>query len=202
MFTLPDLKFATNALEPVISSRTLEFHLGKHHAGYVAKLNELLAGNPELLELPVEELVANLDRVPEPIRAAVTNNAGQVYNHNLYWESMTGEPKFSDNAEFNAALDGFGSYENFVKLWSEAGIGQFGSGWVWLVADKDGKLSIEKSSNADSPLMHGRNPIMTMDVWEHAYYLDFQNRRADYITGFLGLVDWKEVGVKYAKALN
>jgi superoxide dismutase, Fe-Mn family len=201
MFTLPTLKFEMNALEPVISAKTLEFHYGKHHAGYVNKLNELLADLPELLVMSIEELVANLDRVPEGIRGAVTNNAGQVYNHNLYWESMTGEPKFSDNADFNKALDGFGSYENFEKLWSEAGMGQFGSGWVWLVVDKDGKLSIEKSGNADSPLMHGRKPIMTMDVWEHAYYLDFQNRRADYIKGFLGLVDWVEVGNKYAKAL-
>jgi superoxide dismutase, Fe-Mn family len=199
MFTLQPLPYQPTALEPYISAKTLEFHHGKHLAGYVNKLNELLAPHEFFLNYSIEELVQNLDKVPEDIRQVVTNNAGQVYNHNLYFESLVpeSEQSFGDSEGFNKALDGFGSYEQFQKLWTDAGVGQFGSGWVWLVVNDDGSLSIEKSSNADSPLMHGKNPILTMDVWEHAYYLDYQNLRPKYIENFFKVINWKEVSRKY-----
>jgi superoxide dismutase, Fe-Mn family len=199
MFTLQPLPYQPTALEPYISAKTLEFHHGKHLAGYVNKLNELLAPHEFFLNYSIEELVQNLDKVPEDIRQAVTNNAGQVFNHNLYFESLVpeSEQSFGESEAFNKALDGFGSYEQFQKLWTDAGVGQFGSGWVWLVANADGSLSIEKSGNADSPLMHGKKPILTMDVWEHAYYLDYQNLRPKYIENFFKVINWKEVSRKY-----
>jgi superoxide dismutase, Fe-Mn family len=202
MFTLIDLPYSYDSLAPYISKETLEFHHDKHLAGYVNKLNELLAPHEFFLNYTIEELLQNLDKTPEDIQAAVTNNAGQVYNHNLYFEALQGgKNEFKLSKELGDAVDGFGSYENFQKLWTAAGIGQFGSGWVWLVADSEGKLSIEKTANADNPIMHGKTPILTMDVWEHAYYLDYQNRRPDYIKDFFELINWEIVSKRYAEVL-
>jgi superoxide dismutase, Fe-Mn family len=202
MFALINLPYSYDSLAPYISKQTLEFHHDKHLAGYVNKLNELLAPHEFFMNYTLEELLQNLEKLPEDIRIAVTNNAGQVYNHNLYFEALQGgKNEFKLSKELGAAVDGFGSYENFQKLWTAAGIGQFGSGWVWLVVDVAGKLSIEKTSNADSPIMHGKTPILTMDVWEHAYYLDYQNRRPDYIKDFFEMIDWDMVSNRYAQAL-
>jgi superoxide dismutase, Fe-Mn family len=202
MFTLIDLPYSYDSLAPYISKQTLEFHHDKHLAGYVNKLNELLAPHEFFLNYTIEELLQNLDKLPEDIQTAVTNNAGQVYNHNLYFEALQGgKNEFKLSKDLGDGVDGFGSYENFQKLWTAAGVGQFGSGWVWLVADKDGKLSIEKTPNADSPLIHGKTPILTMDVWEHAYYLDYQNRRPDYIKDFFEMINWEVVSERYAIVL-
>jgi superoxide dismutase, Fe-Mn family len=203
MFTLMNLPYATNALEPVIDQLTVEIHYGKHHATYVNNLNGLVEKLPEIQGLSLEQILLNLDKVPEASRQAVLNNAGQVYNHNVYWESLQGgEQKFELSAELGKAIDSFESYENFQKLWTEAGLTQFGSGWVWLSVDKDNKLVISKTSNADSPLLHGLKPILTMDVWEHAYYLKYQNKRAEYIANFFNIINWSEVSKKYADAIK
>jgi superoxide dismutase, Fe-Mn family len=203
MFTLMNLPYATNALEPIIDQLTVEIHYGKHHATYLNNLNGLVEKLPEIQGLSLEEILLNLDKIPEASRQGVLNNAGQVYNHNLYWESLQGgEQKFKLSPELGKAIDSFESYENFQKLWTEAGLTQFGSGWVWLSVDKDKKLVISKTSNADSPLLHGLKPILTMDVWEHAYYLKYQNKRAEYITNFFSIINWSEVSAKYAAALK
>ena len=204
--TLPTLNFEPAGLAPFINSQTIDIHLNKHHQTYLTNLNNLLPLiQVEGVEFSsLEDLIINVDRVPESKKQAAINNAGQVYNHNLYWNSLTTKAN-SELAKmsgaFGSALDGFGSYEEFKKQWKEAGLTQFGSGWVWLVTDKDGKLSIEKSSNADNPLFHGREPLMTMDVWEHAYYLDYQNKRADYIDQFFGYINWQFVSDSYDKLI-
>ena len=203
MYTLMNLPYATNALEPVIDQLTVEIHYGKHHTTYLNNLNGILEKLPEFQNLSLEELLLSLDKIPEGQRKAVLNNAGQVYNHNLYWESLQGgEQKFELSPELGTAIDTFESYENFQKLWTEAGLTQFGSGWVWLSVDKDGKLVISKTSNADSPLLDGLKPILTMDVWEHAYYLKYQNKRAEYISKFFDIINWAEVSRKYALAIK
>lgn len=203
MHTLMSLPYSLEALQPYIGADTLQIHHGKHHQAYVNKLNEILAGYPDLLEMSIEDLLKNLDSVPENIKTAVINNAGQVYNHNLYWESMRpnagGEPIGKLAEEMNAT---FGSFENFKEEFSNLGVTQFGSGWAWLSVDVSGKLVIEKTGNADSPIMHGKTPILTMDVWEHAYYLNYQNRRPDYISAFWNVVNWVEVSRKYGVAVN
>ncbi len=201
MFTLMNLPFATDALEPVIDQLTVEIHHGKHHATYVNNLNGLMANLPDFADLSLEELLLNLNKIPETQRQPVLNNAGQVYNHNIYWESLQGgQQKFELSPELGKQIDQFESYENFQKLWTEAGLTQFGSGWVWLSVDNNGKLVITKTPNADSPLLHGLKPILTMDVWEHAYYLKYQNKRAEYIANFFSIINWAEVSRKYAEA--
>lgn len=209
MFTLQPLPYDYSALEPIISAKTLEFHHDKHHAAYVNKLNEILTPYPELLEMSVDQLLQNLDAVPENLRQAVINNAGQVYNHNLYFDSLQGgEQTYEMSEEFYKQFDQWGSSENrqnyyeFERLWSEAGMTQFGSGWVWLVVNPDGSIAIEKTSNADSPLIHGKKPILTMDVWEHAYYVDYQNKRNEYIQNFFKVINWKKVAQRYAEIVG
>jgi superoxide dismutase, Fe-Mn family len=198
MFVLPPLPYSYNALEPYIDEQTLIIHHDKHHQTYVNKLNEILTPYPELLEMPLESLLKNLSQVPEAILTAVTNNAGQVYNHNLYWESMGsdagGEPTGGLAEKIKSQ---FSSFEVFKKEFSNLGVTQFGSGWVWLSLDSNGELSLDKTSNADSPLMHEKTPILTMDVWEHAYYLNYQNRRPEYIEAFWNVVNWTEIERKY-----
>jgi len=188
-FQLPPLPYKEDALEPHISARTLSFHYGKHHQAYVTNLNNLIA-ETSLASKTLEEIIlatANKDE-----KAPIFNNAAQVWNHTFYWHSLSpnggGEPKGPLRDKINAD---FGSYEDFTKVFKQAGVGQFGSGWAWLILDKDGSLKVTKTPNADLPLAHGQKALLTCDVWEHAYYLDYQNRRPDYIDIFLkNLANW------------
>lgn len=198
MFILPDLSYAYNALEPFIDERTMQIHHDKHHAAYVKNLNDVLVGQDELLELPVEELLRDLSKVPEAIRTKVKNNAGGHANHTLYWEIMgppTGGKPAGKLSE--AIITAFGDFEQFQEKFTAAGIGRFGSGWVWLIRD-GGMLAIADTPNQDSPMMEHKTPILALDVWEHAYYLKYQNMRADYIKAWWNVVNWKEVEKRYA----
>jgi len=189
-FELVKLPYATDALEPVISKQTIEFHYGKHLQAYVNNLNNLIQGT-KFENADLETIVKESD-------GAVFNNAGQTLNHNLYFLQFSpkggGQPSGKLAEAINAA---FGSFENFQKEFEAAGVGLFGSGWVWLAADKDGKLSITKESNAGNPLTKGLKPLLCFDVWEHAYYLDYQNRRADHLKALWKIIDWKVVESRY-----
>ncbi len=198
-FTLPDLPYDKKALEPHISSQTLDFHHGKHHNAYVTKLNELVADS-DMASKSLEEIM--IATAGDASKAGVFNNAAQIWNHTFYWNSMKpsggGQPSGELADQMNAD---FGSYEKFAEAFKTAGATQFGSGWAWLVMDKSGKLEVTKTPNAENPLTEGKIPLLTMDVWEHAYYLDFQNRRPDYIGAFLGdLVNWDFAAENYAAA--
>ena len=186
-FELMALPYALDALEPVISKQTLEFHHGKHLAGYVNNLNGLLEGSP-LAGLPLEEIVLKAD-------GGMLNNAGQILNHNLYFEQYRA-PK-ADNAPTGKLADAiardFGSFEAFKEAFQKAGATLFGSGWVWLSADKDGKLVITQETNAANPIQKGLKPLLTFDVWEHAYYLDYQNRRPDHLASLWQIIDWQVI---------
>jgi Fe-Mn family superoxide dismutase len=207
MFSLKQLPYEKNALEPYISQKTLEFHYGKHHLGYVNKLNEVLQTEEreDLLEMNLETLVKNILVMPgivDTFRTQIVNNAGQVYNHDIYWASMGGRDEEPTGALATAITNTFKSYEMFKAEFTKNGLTQFGSGWSWLSLDANNQLVLSKTSNADSPLMHGLRPLMVMDVWEHAYYLDYQNRRADYITGFWSVVNWRAVENRYNFLIN
>jgi superoxide dismutase, Fe-Mn family len=186
--SLPELPYGKEALAPFISANTLEFHYGKHHKTYVDNLNKLIDGT-ELAKLPLEEIIKNV--VKDPAKAGIFNNAAQVWNHSFYWKCLKkgggGEPASAVTAKINAT---WGSYDKFAEELKNAGLTQFGSGWVWLV--QEGKdLKITKTANADTPLSHGQKPLLTIDVWEHAYYLDYQNRRADYLSAVIqNLINW------------
>lgn len=198
MFTLPKLNYNYEALEPFIDAKTVEIHYSKHHQTYVNKLNEALKDYPELLAKTLEELLTSIPSLPSNLQVPVTNNGGQVYNHNLYWESIAPNTGGQPTGELLEAINvTFGSFEAFKTLFAEAGTTQFGSGWAWLSLDADKKLVIDKTSNADSPLIHGKKPILTMDVWEHAYYLKYQNLRPEYINNFWNIVNWAEVSRKF-----
>lgn len=193
MFKLPDLPYKFDALEPHIDKETMEIHHDKHHAAYVKNLNDALVGHEDLLEMDVTELIANLDRVPEEIRTKVRNNGGGHANHSFFWTIMaTGAGNLQPGKLSEAINSTFGGATSFREKFEAQGVGRFGSGWVWLVSDK-GKLSIIDTPNQDSPLMEGKRPILGVDVWEHAYYLKYQNRRADYIKAWWNVVNWSEV---------
>lgn len=198
-FTLPDLPFGKTDLEPHISAETLDFHHGKHHNAYVTKLNELIA-DTDLADKSLEEIILATANSAE--KAGIFNNAAQVWNHTFYWNSMKpnggGEPTGALADKIKAD---FGSFEKFAEEFKNAGATQFGSGWAWLVLGQDGKLKVTKTPNAENPMTKGDKPLLTMDVWEHAYYLDFQNRRPDYMGAFLGsLVNWDFVAENLAQA--
>lgn len=203
MFTLADLPYAYNALEPYIDERTMQIHHDKHHAAYVKNVNDALSGQSTLLETPIESLIADLSKVPEAIRTTVRNNGGGHYNHTLFWEVMSpnanGAQRKAEGAVARAIDASFGSFEKFQELFAQAGMGRFGSGWVWLVKDKE-RLAIVDTPNQDSPLMEGRLPILGLDVWEHAYYLKYQNMRADYIKSWWNVVNWQEVERRFTQA--
>ncbi len=186
-FTLPPLPYADSALEPAISARTLGFHYGKHHQGYVNNLNKLVAGTP-LAEQPLDTVIK---ATATPDQTAIFNNAAQVWNHTFYWNSLKPKGGGKPTGALAEMIDkSFGGFEPFKAEFAKAATGQFGSGWAWLVKDGD-KLAVVKTGNADTPLVHGQKPLLTVDVWEHAYYLDYQNRRADYVTAVLdGLINW------------
>jgi Fe-Mn family superoxide dismutase len=194
------LPYPKNALEPHIDALTMEIHHDRHHATYVTKLNEALAGS-DVPEQSIEELCRNINTVPEKIRGPVRNNGGGHANHSMFWLIMSpnggGEPTGALADAINAEL---GGYAKFKEALTNAGITRFGSGWAWLSVDKSGKLLIESTPNQDNPYMDGRTPILGVDVWEHAYYLKYQNKRPDYLAAFFNVIDWKAVGDRYAKA--
>jgi Fe-Mn family superoxide dismutase len=198
-FTLPSLPYAYNALEPHIDAETMHIHHDKHHAGYVANLNKAVADHPDLAKKSAEDLLTDLNSVPENIRTAVRNNGGGHYNHSLFWQMMKPSGGGQPSGDLAKAIDSaFGSFSAFKENFGKAALGQFGSGWAWLVLD--GKaLKIEGSPNQDTPLSQGRTPLLGLDVWEHAYYLKNQNRRADYVTAWWNVVNWDFVGSRYAQ---
>ena len=203
MFKLPTLAYDKDALSPYISEKTLNYHYDKHHAGYVNKLNAALEDHEELLEKSIVELLQEYKSAPRELHAAILNNGGQHYNHSLYWESMSADGGGEPEGELKNALEQeFGSFGQFKEEFARAGATQFGSGWAWLSVDESGRLVVASTANADTPLLHGKTPILTMDVWEHAYYLDYQNARPDYIEEFFHVIDWAEVGRKYAEAVH
>ncbi|MCH2548059.1 MAG: superoxide dismutase [Alphaproteobacteria bacterium] len=197
-FELPKLPYAKDALEPHISSNTLDFHHGKHHNAYVTKLNDLIKGT-ELEGKSLEEII--LASAKDSGKQAIFNNAAQVWNHTFYWHSMAPKGGGKPSGELAQKIEAdFGGFDKFAEEFKNAGVGQFGSGWAWLVLD-NGKLEIMKTANADLPLAHGKTAILTADVWEHAYYLDYQNRRPDYLSTFLqSLVNWEFAAENLKKA--
>ena len=200
-FELPDLAYAHDALEPHIDARTMEIHHGKHHAGYTSKLNAALESHVDLHGKSAADLLAGLDALPEGIRGAVRNNGGGYVNHVLFWHVMTPGGASAPSGDLAAAIDAaFGSFDDFkAKLQANAG-GQFGSGWGWLCVDGEGDLQCFSTANQDSPVMRGMTPILGVDVWEHAYYLNYQNRRPDYLAAFWSVVNWDIVGARYGAA--
>lgn len=204
MHTLSDLPYSYDALEPFIDAQTMQIHHDKHHAAYVKNLNDALAGQDALLSLPVEELIADLSRVPEPVRTKVKNNGGGHANHTFFWRIMSpnpkGEKRLPEGELAQAMSRAFGSFDGFMEKFAAAGIGRFGSGWVWLVSEK-GTLTITDTPNQDTPVMEGKTPILGLDVWEHAYYLKYQNLRADYIKNWWNVVNWTEVAVRFGTTL-
>jgi Fe-Mn family superoxide dismutase len=198
-FELKPLSYPSDALEPHIDARTMEIHHGKHHATYVTNLNNALKDYPALLSKSLEEILTHLDTVPEAIRTAVRNNGGGHWNHDLFWRLITPEGGDTPNVELTKALQAaFGNLDEFKAKFKTAALGRFGSGWAWLVANQDGSLAITSTPNQDNPLMEGKYAIIGLDVWEHAYYLNYQNRRADYIDAFWKVLNWDVVGALYA----
>lgn len=201
MYTVPELPYAYAALEPFIDEQTMMIHHDKHHAAYVKNLNDVLVDHSELLELPVEELIADLLQVPEELRGKVRNHGGGHANHTMFWESMAPNAGGEPTGDLKNAIDAtFESFANFREKFSSVALGRFGSGWAWLCADK-GRLIIEDTANQDSPLMEGRMPLLGLDVWEHAYYLKYKNVRADYIKNWWNVVNWAEVEKRFGQVL-
>ena len=189
-FELPKLPYAHNELEPIISEKTIEFHYGKHFQTYINNLNKLIAGT--------EFENADLDTIVKKSDGGIFNNAAQTWNHDFYFKSLTPKKGTKPNEKLMKAIEGtWGSFDNFKKEFSDAATGLFGSGWAWLVSDNNGKLSIVKESNAGNPITKGLTPLMTMDVWEHAYYLDYQNRRPDHLTALWDILNWDEISKRY-----
>ena len=200
-FKLPDLPYAKDALEPHIDARTMEIHHDKHHAGYTNKLNGALEKHPELADASIEDLLGNLESVPADIQTAVRNNGGGFANHSLFWEVMGPQGGGEPSGELATAINQtFGGFDAFKQAFASAAAGRFGSGWAWLVVDAFGKLQVYSTANQDSPLMNGHTPILGLDVWEHAYYLNYQNRRPDYIEAFWNVVNWNKVAESFARA--
>ncbi len=193
-FTLPALPYPTAALEPHIDSKTMEIHHGKHHQAYVDKLNGALEGHSDLQGKSLLDLLSNLDAVPEGIRGAVRNHGGGHANHSLFWTVMSPGGGGAPAGALAEAIDAaFGSFDDFKGQFKTAAAGVFGSGWAWLTASKDGALAISSTPNQDTPISSGLSPILGVDVWEHAYYLNYQNRRPDYLDAFWNVVDWNRV---------
>jgi Fe-Mn family superoxide dismutase len=200
-FKLPDLPYGLTALEPHIDARTMEIHYGKHHAAYVAKLNAALEKHPELAQKPVEDLLRALDTLPAEIRTAVRNHGGGHSNHSLFWKVMAPGAGGNPSGALAAAIDkAFNGIAGFQEQFSIAAANLFGSGWAWLVVDASRKLTIVTTPNQDSPISQGLVPVLGLDVWEHAYYLKYQNRRPDYIAAFWNVVNWKQVAANFEAA--
>jgi len=216
-FELSPLPYDYNALEPYIDTLTMQIHHDKHHAAYVTNLNKALEGAPELQDKSLEWLMVNLESLPESVRTAVRNNGGGHFNHTMFWEIMgpsrvaEGEDTLAKISNFMessfqkvggwlAVTSAFGGVKDLIAQVNAAGMGRFGSGWAWVVMNKEGKLSVTSTPNQDNPLTAGLEPIFGVDVWEHAYYLHYQNRRADYLNAWWNVVNWEEVAARYAKA--
>jgi superoxide dismutase, Fe-Mn family len=199
-FKLPDLPYAANALEPHIDEETMNIHHGKHHNTYVTKLNDALEGHSDLQNKSIEELLTDLNSLPDDIKTPVRNNGGGHYNHTIFWQLMSpdggGEPK-GDLAD--AINSKFGSFDKFKEEFKNAGVGRFGSGWAWLVVN-NGELEITSTPNQDTPISDGKTPVLGVDVWEHAYYLKYQNKRPDYLEAFFNVINWDEVAKRYKNA--
>lgn len=196
--TLPDLPYPIDALEPYIDSKTMQIHHDLHHGGYVSKLNAALENYGDLQDKDPESLVSGLDSLPEEIWTAVRNNGGGHVNHSMFWEIMA--PNAGGNPSgtlLDAINHTFGSVESFRYLFEQTALGRFGSGWAWLVFTADGNLSINSTANQDSPLMSGEKPVLGLDVWEHAYYLNYQNRRADYVKAWWNVVNWEKISERF-----
>ena len=194
---LPPLPYDFAALEPHIDAQTMQIHHGKHHATYVSNLNAALEKHPDLQSKSIEDLVRDLSKVPEDIRTAVRNNGGGHLNHSMFWQIMGPKGGGAPSGALGDAIkSAFGSFDSFKEQFAKAGVGRFGSGWAWLIVT-GGKLSIESTPNQDNPIMEGKTAIAGLDVWEHAYYLKYQNRRADYITAWWNVVNWAEIGKRF-----
>lgn len=200
-YAVPELSYSYDALEPYIDQQTMNIHHSKHHAAYVNNLNAALEGQEEWQEKSVEVLLTSLDHLPESIYWAVRNNAGGHYNHSLFWSSIGPNQGKEPAGELADAINNtFGSFQQFKESFGKAALTRFGSGWAWLVLDKDGKLAVTSTANQDNPITEGLKPLLGLDVWEHAYYLKYQNRRADYIGAWWSVVNWDAVEERYAKA--
>jgi Fe-Mn family superoxide dismutase len=200
-FELPELGFAFDALEPHIDARTMEIHHDKHHAGYTKKLNAALEGHGGFHGYSAEQLLRGIDGLPADIRGAVRNNGGGYHNHSLFWDILTPGGAGAPGGDLAQAMNGaFGSFDSFKQKFSAAAGGQFGSGWGWLAVSPFGALEILATANQDSPLMNGYTPVLGVDVWEHAYYLNYQNRRPDYLQAIWNVINWDRVASRYAAA--
>ena len=199
-FTLPPLPYDFAALEPHIDARTMEIHHGKHHQTYVNNLNAAIEKAPELAKKSLDDLLRNVSTLPEAVRAPIRNNAGGHWNHSMFWQIMAAKAGGEPGGKLGQAITGtFGDFAKFREQFSAAGVGRFGSGWAWLI-NTGGKLSITSTPNQDNPLMEGQKAIMGLDVWEHAYYLKYQNRRPDYIQAWWNVVNWREIEKRFASA--
>ncbi|MCL4179323.1 MAG: superoxide dismutase [Verrucomicrobia bacterium] len=201
-FKLAPLPYPLDALEPHIDAKTMEIHHGRHHAAYVNGLNQAVSQIPGLAQRSLEQLLSELNQVPDQVRTAVRNHGGGHHNHTLFWSMLSRNGGGKPKGELASALDThFGSFDGFQDLLTKAALGRFGSGWAWLTLDRSRKLTVESTPNQDSPLSEGRTPLLGIDVWEHAYYLKYQNRRADYVTAFFKIVNWEFVQERYRTAL-
>jgi superoxide dismutase, Fe-Mn family len=202
-FELPPLPYPEDALEPHIDARTMSIHHDKHHATYLNNLNNALEKHPDLQAKSVEELLGDLNRIPEDIRTVVRNNGGGYANHNLFWQIMSPNGGGEPTGDLGAAINQkFGSFTAFKEQFGKAATGRFGSGWAWLSLDGNGNLELSSTANQDSPLMEGKQPLLGLDVWEHAYYLKYQNRRPDYIEAWWNVVNWDAVAERYKAAAS
>ncbi|MGG7621625.1 superoxide dismutase [Bacillus coreaensis] len=200
-YTLPTLAYDFNALEPHIDQQTMEIHYGKHHQTYVNNLNAALEGKAELQGKDLESLLKNLNELPEAIQGAVRNNGGGHLNHTLFWEVIAPAGNVAPSSELGAAIEkAFGSFDNFKAEFTKAALTRFGSGWAWLVVNEQGALEVTSTPNQDNPIMEGKVAILGLDVWEHAYYLNYQNRRPDYIESFFKIINWDAVSSKFEQA--
>jgi Fe-Mn family superoxide dismutase len=198
---LPDLPYSYDALEPSIDAKTMEIHHGKHHQGYVNNLNAALENHPELQEKSVEDLISDLNSIPENIRNAVRNNGGGHANHSLFWPCMGPDGGGTPEGELADAINSaFGSFDNFKDQFSKAAATRFGSGWAWLCVDNNGDLVVTSTPNQDNPISDGLKPVLGLDVWEHAYYLNYQNRRPDYVSSWWNVVNWNQVVLNFSSA--
>ncbi len=200
MYTLPDLPYDYNALDRAVDEETMRLHHDKHHATYIKNVNDALTAHEDLAALPIEELIQSLDRVPEDIRTKVRNNAGGHANHTLFWTIMTPHEGSSMSDDLQEAIQtSFGDVQSFKEEFTQSATGVFGSGWAWLTI-KDGELSVTSTPNQDNPLMNGATPLLGLDVWEHAYYLRYQNKRPEYIDAWWSVVNWEEVSRRFAES--